>query len=144
MKIKSRFLRLFENLCTNAYFYNVLFSNLFEAKVKRKKYFRNISPEKQNAMPGWCSIIFVVLFYLSHYVTFYLIKNLKNLSRFLKKIYKKAPNVQILFIFPLLLFSMVFEPAKKLIKLFEIIPLCQIQGFEENRQAQNWYISATL
>ena len=38
---------------------------------------------------------------------------------------------------------MVFEPAKKLIKLFEIIPLCQIKGFEKNRQAQNWYISAT-
>ena len=35
-------------------------------------------------------------------------------------------------------------PAKKLIKLFEIIPLCQIKGFEKNGQAQNWYISATL
>ena len=90
-------------LCTNTYFYTYLYCSQFVKAKKKNTYlfdFWKCKTKNQNAMPGWCSIYVVVIFFHDVKILFLFKTKWKKISRFLKKIYKKAPNVQILFIFP--------------------------------------------
>ena len=113
---------------------------LKEKKIFSKHFARKTKRDAWLVLNYFCSIILP----FSLCDVLFNKKTSKISPDFSKKSIKRPLMCKYSLFFHYFFFYVVFGPAKKLIKLFEIIPLCQIQGFEENRQAQNWYISATL